>query len=168
MILPIITDPNPILHQEAEVITEITPAITGLIANMRETMKGAQGVGLAAPQVGTSISLSVIGYDDPEEPEYSIPHLVLINPRITWKSQKKVSIIEACLSIPDVEGPVIRPDRIRLKAKNEHFEPIELEAEGYVARVIQHEVDHLHGHLFTEYVPKKKLIKRTTPEYPRV
>ena len=168
MILPILTDPNPLLLQEAEQIAAVTPEITQLIADMRETMQGAQGVGLAAPQVGKSIALCVIGYEDKEDPEFSIPQMALINPRITWKSQKKVSLLEACLSIPDLEGPVIRPDRIRLKARDEHFEPVEIEAEGYLARIIQHEVDHLHGILFTTLVPKKKLARRTAPDYPRV
>lgn len=167
MILPIVIEPNKILHQESEQLIEVTPEIFQLIADMKETMKGAQGVGLAAPQVGKNISLIVIGHDDVEEPEYSIPFLTLINPRITWKSQRKVSIMEACLSIPNSEGPVLRPDRIRLKSRNERFELVELEVEGYLARIVQHEIDHLHGILFTSYVPKNKLVSRKAPDYPR-
>ena len=168
MILPIYIEPQPVLHQETTPITEITPEIKALAENMRETMHNAKGIGLAAPQIGQSLSMCVIEIDDPESEEPHFPFTVLINPRITWKSTKIVPFIEACLSIPGTEGKVMRPDRVRVKAKNLEGETFELEADGLLARVVQHEIDHLHGILFTKYVPKKGLVTRKAPEYPRI
>ncbi|MCC2631681.1 MAG: peptide deformylase [Patescibacteria group bacterium] len=167
MILPIYTEPNPILHQVAEPVAVFDEELQQLISDMRETMRNARGVGLAAPQVGKSISLCIIEQPD-EDPEYDIPLIVLINPRITWKSTRKVKMEEGCLSMPGLEGPVMRPDRIRVKAKDETGEPIEIEAEGYLARVIQHEIDHLNGILFTSYVEKKRLKQHPPLDYPRL
>ena len=167
MILPIHTDPNPILHHITEQVTVFDDELRQLISDMRETMKNARGVGIAAPQVGKSIALCVIEQRD-EDPEYDIPLIVLVNPRITWKSTRKVKMEEGCLSMPGLEGPVQRPDRIRVKAKDENGNPIELEADGYLARVIQHEVDHLNGILFTAYVDKKRLKQHPPLDYPRL
>lgn len=167
MVLPIYTEPSGVLHQEAEQVTDITPDIQQLVADMRQTMSNALGLGLAAPQVGKLISLCIVELNDPEMDE-QIPFQVFINPRITWKSEKQSFFNEACLSIPGVEGPVKRPDRVRVKAKNLKGQPIEVEAKGLFARVLQHEIDHLHGILFTEYVDKKKLIDRPLVEYPQI
>ncbi|MBU6389317.1 peptide deformylase [Patescibacteria group bacterium] len=168
MILPIYCEPNPVLHQETEPITEITDEIRELAANMRETMRKAQGIGLAAPQIGKLISLLVVEMDDPEDPEASFPYLALINPRVTWKSKRMVNIVEGCLSIPGKEGSVQRPDRVRVKAKNLDGDTVEIDTDGMLARVLQHEIDHLHGILFTEYIPKKQLKERKIVDYPRL
>jgi peptide deformylase len=158
--------PADVLQKQTATISEITPEIKKLAANMRETMHNAQGVGLAAPQVGQLISLCVVEYVD--EDGEGIPYMVLINPRITWKSPRQVSMEEACLSIPGVEGMVQRPQKVRVKALNLDGDTVEITADGLLARVLQHEIDHLHGKLFTDYVPKRKLQKRPLVDYPTV
>lgn len=167
MILPIFTDPHPVLNQKTAPIEETTPEIQQLVSNMRETMHNAKGVGLAAPQIGKSVALCVIELVD-DDPDVAIPFFALINPRVTWKSKKMVSMEEACLSILGIEGTVKRADRVRVKAKNPEGEPIEIEADGYFARVLQHEIDHLNGILFTSYLIKRQLKNREIIEYPRI
>jgi peptide deformylase len=167
MILPIVTTPNPVLLQPAKRIDAITPEISRLVADMRETMHNAQGLGLAAPQVNKSLALCILEYNDPDELD-TIPFTVLINPRITWKSARQESEEEACLSIPGVGGIVKRPREVRVKAEDLDGNTIEIEAKGLFARALQHEIDHLNGVLFTSYVPKSKLLNRETPDYPRV
>ena len=167
MILPIVTEPNPVLHQKTTEITEVTPEIITLAANMRETMHNAEGIGLAAPQIGQLVSMCVLEMQG-EKNEPGIPYTVLINPRITWKSTKQVKFVEACLSILGIEASVVRPEKVRVKARNLQFEHIEIEADGIFARALQHEIDHLNGVLFTSYVSKRQLEKREIIDYPRI
>lgn len=167
MILPIVTHPNPILTTPAAAIAEVTPEIRQLVADMRETMHNAKGLGLAAPQIGKSISLCVLEFEDPDGEE-TIPFTVLINPRITWHGFRQSVEEEACLSIPGVYGDVKRPTAIRVKAQNLEGEVVHIEATGLFSRALQHEIDHLNGKLFTSYVPKKKLGTRPAPDYPRI
>ncbi|MEI6477711.1 MAG: peptide deformylase [bacterium] len=166
MILPIYTDKHDILRQKTEPITEITPEIRQLAEDMRTTMHNAHGVGLAAPQVGKSVALTVIELVD-EDPDFSIPHLALINPRVTWTGKRKVPMEEGCLSIPGVEGIVYRPDKVRVKALDLDGNHVEIECAGLLARVLQHEIDHLNGILFTSYLTKKQLRTRPLTDYPR-
>lgn len=167
MILPIHIEPSPILHQKAEPIAEITPDIRRLASDMRETMLNARGMGLAAPQVGQGIQLIVLELVDADYPEESIPYMALVNPRITWHGTRKVPFNEACLSIPGVEGNVHRPDRVRVKARDLDGNEVEIQADGLLARILQHEIDHLNGILFTSYVPKKQLTVHDAAEYPK-
>jgi peptide deformylase len=168
MILPIYVDPNPILRTQASPITETTPELRQLVTDMRETMHKAIGIGLAAPQVGCNVALIVIELLNEEEPENDFPFTALLNPRITWHSKKQWDFSEACLSIPGVEGMVRRPEAVRVKAHGLEGSTIEIEANGLLARVLQHEIDHLHGKLFTDYVAKKKLISRPLVDYPQI
>jgi peptide deformylase len=167
MILPIVTHPNSILTTATSPISEITPEIKQLAADMRETMHNAKGLGLAAPQVGKSISMCILEFDDPDGDE-GFDYTVLINPRITWKGFRQETEEEACLSIPGYYGNVKRPVAIRVKALNLEGETIQLEATGLFSRALQHEIDHLNGKLFTSYVNKKKLGVRPAPDYPRI
>lgn len=167
MILPIYTTEHEVLHQKTTPVTEITPELRQLVADMRETMHNALGIGLAAPQIGQSISLCILEYSD-EESGNAFPFLVLFNPRVTWSSKRDIFIEEACLSIPGVAGPVSRPDRVRVKAMNLDGKEIEIEAKGLLGRAIQHEIDHLNGVVFTDLLKKKDLHQRETPDYPRV
>jgi len=167
MILPVVTEPNPILHTVCTPIAEVSKEIRQLAANMRETMHNAEGVGLAAPQVGRDIALCVIEMT-PDDDDPGIPYMALVNPRVTWKGGRVTSLDEGCLSIPGVQGPVRRPDRIRVKAQDLDGAEIQIEAKGFLARVLQHEIDHLNGILFTSYVPKKLLHPRQTPPYPTI
>lgn len=165
MILPIYTDKQPVLHQETAPITEITPEIRQLALDMRETLKGAVGIGLAAPQVGKSIALIVIEID---EEDGVVPFMPLVNPRITWKSPRQAEFIEACLSVPGFETTLKRPRKVRVKAQNLDGERVEIDADGLLARVLQHEIDHLHGILYTDLVPKKELKPRPLVQYPQL
>ena len=168
MILPIFIEPKDVLRQECALISDITPEIKQLAADMRETMHNAQGIGLAAPQIGKSLSLIVIEMVDKDDPEYSLPFLALVNPRITWTSSKQTDFMEACLSIPGVEGTIKRPERVRVKALSLEGETVIIEADDLLARVLQHEIDHLHGKLFTDYLNKKQLLPRRLVDYPQV
>lgn len=163
MILPILKAPNPILEKVALSIPVVTDEVVKLAADMRETMHNASGIGLAAPQVGHSLSLFVLESEDDD-----IPFTVFINPRITWKSVIKVSDSEGCLSLPGLYGPVRRPKEVRVKAQDLQGNTFEIRARGLLARSIQHEYDHLQGILFNAFVPKNKLSERVIPQYPMI
>lgn len=149
MILPIITEPNPILRQRAR---EIRPeeikssAIHKLISDMKETVHPAGGIGLAAPQVGLSLRLVVIA------PGNKL--LALINPEITKFSWRKETEEEGCLSVPGKFGLVKRSKVIEVKALDENGKVIKFRAKELFARVIQHEIDHLNGVLFIDKAKK--------------
>jgi peptide deformylase len=134
---------------------------------MRETMHNAQGIGLAAPQGGKSVALCIVEMED-EDQDDAIPFLAMANPRITWKGLRQVSMEEGCLSIPGLYGQVRRPQRIRVKYQDLTGAKQELEASGLFARVLQHEIDHLGGILFTSHTNKKKLQTREVKDYPRI
>ncbi|MBI3952377.1 MAG: peptide deformylase [Candidatus Doudnabacteria bacterium] len=153
MTLKIVTVPDPILTKKAEPVKKIDRTILKLANDMIETCKKANGVGLAAPQIGKSIRLCIINLE-----HLGLASFALINPKITKKSSKKIELEEGCLSIPGVYGIVKRPEKIKLRATNLQGEDNTLETDGLVARVIQHEIDHLDGILITS-----KIIKRTDP-----
>ncbi len=151
MTLPVIVEPNPILHKKAQ---SVDPAIIGeqkfkkLIKGLIETMYVKDGVGMAAPQINESVQLCVIHkQQNPLDPNKD---LILINP--TWE---KTSVFKAwdeegCLSVPGIYGKVKRYRKIRVKALDENGQPLNFTAEDFPARVIQHECDHLQGVLFIE------------------
>lgn len=139
---------HPVLRKRARPLdpAEIgTPRIQQLIDDLFETMHDSRGIGLAGPQVHESIRLFVAGVDDPDG---GMPPVVVINPEVTPVGSKVDEDWEGCLSIPDVRGRVPRADRIRLHALDRRGRPLALTADGYPARVIQHETDHLDGVLF--------------------
>ena len=143
--LKIITHPNPILRKKAKAIAvPVSGEIVNLAKEMFELMINSQGIGLAAPQVGISKRLVVIAHQN--EP------LILFNPRIVKKSLKKEINEEGCLSIPDVFGNVKRHQKITVKADLASGDKTTLQAGGLLARVIQHEVDHLDGILFIDKI----------------
>jgi len=127
-----------------------TPAMRELVADMFETMKHANGAGLAAPQIGVDLQLVIYGYDD--NPRYPnappVPRTVLINPVITPLGDEEVDGWEGCLSVPGLRGLVPRWERIRYTGFDERGHPIAREADGFHARVVQHECDHLIGRLY--------------------
>lgn len=163
MILPIYTYGNAVLRKETETIDQDYPNLKTLIEDMYDTMHNADGIGLAAPQIGRPIRLLVIDLaafkeDDPELGEFKV---TMINPEIIEKSEEEISMEEGCLSIPGIYENVIRPQKIRMKYFdadfNEHIEDFE----GYKARVVQHEYDHLEGNLFTDKISplRRQLLK---------
>ena len=127
-----------------------TPAMRELVADMFETMKHANGAGLAAPQIGVDLQLVIYGYDDnPRYPDAPpVPRTVLINPVITPLGDEEVDGWEGCLSVPGLRGLVPRWERIRYTGFDERGHPIAREADGFHARVVQHECDHLIGRLY--------------------
>jgi len=155
--LKIIKYEHPLLRQKARKVERIGPRERELIAAMADTMYDAPGCGLAAPQVGVLEQIFVADADFDRDDPNSERHLrVFINPVIVWESEEDEPMKEGCLSIPGIEGEVYRPKRIIVRARDENFEPFELEADEMLARVIQHETDHLHGILFIDRMAKFK------------
>ena len=159
-ILDIITVPDPILRRKARKVTEFGSDFQMLVSNMIETMRDAPGVGLAAPQVAISQRLVVIEYaededDENEEAPAAAKKLyVLVNPEIVEKSEEMVVGIEGCLSVPDLVGEVDRHEKITVKALNRRGQLVKIKAEGWMARIFQHEMDHLDGILYTDRTDK--------------
>ncbi len=135
---------DPVLGKRCKEVTEITPRIQELIDDMYETLYEAEGVGLAAPQVGVLKRIVVIDVTG-EDP------LLLINPKIMETSGEQEGY-EGCLSVPGKSGIVVRPNYVKVLAYNENLEPFELEGTELLARAICHELDHLDGHLYVEKV----------------
>lgn len=163
MILPIYTYGNAVLRKIAEPITKTYPNLDTLINNMFETMYHAEGVGLAAPQVGLPIRVIVIDLSPLKEdnPELGDFKVAMINPEMIEMSENEVNGEEGCLSVPGIHESVARSQNIKIKYLDVDFiEHIE-EYEGYKARVVQHEYDHLEGSLFTDKVSpiRRQLLK---------
>ena len=168
MILPIYIYPEPALREPADDVAEDSTELQALIDNMIETMHGAAGIGLAAPQVGRSIRLFVVDLSamatDLAEQGEVVPGepLVFINPEIVDESDDVVEYEEGCLSIPDIRDVVERPERVRMRYLDRQFEEQEVEVEGLLARVIQHEYDHLEGILFIDLLSpfRRRMLRR--------
>lgn len=165
-VLPIVTYNDPILTKETKPISENSEELQSLIDNMFETMYQASGVGIAAPQIGKSIQVFVMDADaitEEIEDEEDAGPIVLINPKIIKEDEEKVKLEEGCLSIPEVRDEISRPKSITVTYKDRDFNDQTLEASGWVARVIQHEYDHLQGVLFLDYLSafKRRLHKST-------
>ncbi len=159
MKLPIISYGDPILKRKGEAIEKDYPGLQQLIADMFETMYQANGVGLAAPQIGRSIRLFVIDgspYQD-EDPSLKEFKKAFINAQILEKGEAECSANEGCLSIPDIREDVNRPEEITIRYQDEQFKEHTETYCGAAARIIQHEYDHIEGKLFTDYLsPLKK------------
>lgn len=173
MILPIIAYGDPVLKKEAVEIDEKYPDLTALIENMFDTMYNAQGVGLAAPQIGLSIRLFIVDaspFAEKEEGEEEDPMAVglenfkkvFINPIIEQESGEEWGFTEGCLSIPKIREEVFRQEKVTLSYFDENWKLHEETFEGYAARIIQHEYDHIEGKLFTDRLSplKRKLLSK--------
>ena len=166
MILPIVLYGASVLREVAEPISPDYPELQTLIDNMFDTMHNAEGVGLAAPQIGLAIRLFVIDVspidkeDFPELDKYP-PTKVFINAEIVERSGELLNMDEGCLSLPQISERVPRHSKIRIKYLDENKQPHEDEFEGYYARVIQHEYDHIEGKVFTDNISplRKQLVK---------
>ncbi len=155
MILPIYIYGQPVLRKVAEDISTDDPDLKQLIADMYETLDASEGIGLAAPQIGKPIRLSVIDLDVLSEdlPEYKGFRHAFINPHIIeYDDTKTDSSEEGCLSLPAIHEKVTRPTRIRVQWIDEDFQPHDEWVEGYLARVMQHEFDHLDGKMFIDRI----------------
>ena len=142
---------SPILRQKSAPVKQLDDAVRRLVDDLFETMRTAKGVGLAANQIGFARRVAVvdIGEDDP-------PPLVLINPVIVERGDEKETAEEGCLSIPDIFGDVTRPARVVVEALDQEGRRSRVEAHGYKARAIQHEIDHLDGILFLDHLSAVK------------
>ncbi len=154
MILPIYLYGHPVLRKVAEDIDATYPNLEKLIADMFETMDNADGVGLAAPQVGLSIRLVVVNLSmlSDEMPEYKDFRRVYINAHIIETGDETEDMEEGCLSLPGLREKVKRPARIHVRYHDEHFNEHDEWVDGYLARVMQHEFDHLDGKVFVDRI----------------
>lgn len=163
MILPIYTYGQPVLRKVTEDIAADYPNLKELIANMFETMDHAEGVGLAAPQIGLPIRVVVVNLDvlSDDLPEYKGFRKVYINAHILEVSGEEESMEEGCLSLPGIHEAVKRGNKIHVQYMDENFEEHDEVVEGYLARVMQHEFDHLEGKMFIDHISplRKQMIK---------
>ncbi len=158
----IITPPNPILRRKAKKVTAYNAALKQLVEDMVETMRQAPGVGLAAPQVAVGLRVIVVEYAETREAEASEPPAEpakpklyrVINPEIVRASEEIVVGTEACLSLPGYTGDVPRRQAVTVKGFNLQGKPIKIKAEDWLARIFQHEIDHLDGVLFIDRATK--------------
>ncbi|MBX3049702.1 MAG: peptide deformylase [Anaerolineales bacterium] len=152
-LLPIVKYPNDILRRKAQDVTVFDDNLQQLIDDMFETMRNAPGVGLAAPQVNVPLRLTVIEYGEQEEDSdepIKLQQYVLINPEITRFSPETEVAAEGCLSMPGLVGDVERSLSVTVKAQNRRGQPVKLKAEGWLARIFQHEIDHLNGVMYVD------------------
>jgi peptide deformylase len=152
-LLPILTAPDPRLKQKAVAVEAVDAETVRLMDDMLETMYDAPGIGLAAPQVG--VLKRVIVVDIAREGEPPRP-MKLANPEILWASEDTKSYEEGCLSVPEQYDSVIRPDRVKVRYLDETNTRREIETDGLLAVVLQHEIDHLNGVLFVDYLSSLK------------
>lgn len=154
MILPIYTYGQPVLREETQTIDKNYSGIKELVSNMFDTMYNAEGVGLAAPQIGLSIRLLVIDADVVAQsyPECKDFKRVMINPEILERSDETISMEEGCLSFPGIHEKVTRATNIRVRYMDENFDEHEEAIEGFAARIVQHECEHLDGHVFIDNI----------------
>lgn len=170
MILPIVAYGDPVLRKKGVEITKDYPKLDTLLDNMFETMYGAFGVGLAAPQIGLAIRLFLVdtepfsedeSFTEEEQNQLKDFRRIFINAKILEEEGDEWAFNEGCLSIPDVREDVFRQPKIKVQYQDENFETHIEEFDGIIARVIQHEYDHIDGVLFTDKLSslKKRLIK---------
>lgn len=167
-ILPITIWGEPVLHRAAQPVTEFDAALRALVADMFETMEAAPGVGLAAPQIGLGLRLFVYDWTNPRDGRTirgvaANPELWL-SPVVPFDVQEldERAETEGCLSVPDEAYPLRRAHRVLLRAQDEHGEPYELEFEGWAARIMQHEFDHLDGVIYInrlDFMTHRKALK---------
>ena len=171
MLLPIIAYGHPVLKRKAEVINKDYPKLKELIENMFETMYNANGVGIAAPQIGLSIRLFIVdtspfsedeSLSDEDRSQLKSFKKVFINPEILDENGDEWSFEEGCLSIPNIRESVLRQKEIKIQYFDEKFNKHTTSFDGLLARVIQHEYDHIEGLLFTDKLSsfKKQLLKK--------
>ncbi|MFL5335554.1 MAG: peptide deformylase [Geminicoccaceae bacterium] len=157
-LLEILQAPHPVLKTKAKPVARVDDGLRRLAADMFETMYKAPGIGLAAPQVGVSERLIVLDVADGDERR----PMTLVNPEVVWRSSDRATAEEGCLSLPGHFADVTRPQQVKLSYLTEQGLERELEAEGLLARCVQHEIDHLDGILFVDHLTalKRNMILR--------
>ncbi len=166
-VLPIYTYGAQVLRKKAKPVAAVSDEIITLVMDMFETMRAANGIGLAATQVGSLDRVLVIDVSDLEETK-GVPPLTVINPEVIFR-EGAWTMEEGCLSIPDVRDDVERAERIVVRFKDAQFKTVEIEAGGILARVLLHEIDHLNGVLFIDHISaiRKKLHHKALKEIQR-
>ncbi len=155
-ILPIHVVPDPVLRQKSKRVRSIDESIHWLIDDMRETIHSAGGVGLAAPQLGTLLRVIVIGMPEEED-------IVLINPEIVRRKGERV-VDEGCLSIPGYIGQIKRAESVRVKGRDQNGKEIRIKASELLAQALEHEIDHLNGVLYIDYLDSMDKLRKIEPE----
>ncbi len=151
----LVTLPDPILREVSKPVEQVDTALQELADDMLETMYHAKGIGLAAIQIGIPLRMLVIDVSGNAEDTQKKP-LVIINPEILWLSDERNVYKEGCLSIPDYFAEVERPKRLRVRYQNREGKQKEIEADDLLATCLQHEIDHLDGRLFIDYISRIK------------
>lgn len=155
-VLPIRTAGDPVLRQRARRVGAIDSSIQRLIDDMIDTMRNASGAGLAAPQVGQPLRVIVAWVPEAEEP------IVLINPEVVKRSGES-EVVEGCLSIPGYRGDIKRSLSVTVKGRNRQGKQVRIKAQGLLAQVLQHEIDHLNGVLYIDHVAEEDKLYRIEP-----
>ena len=160
-VLPILKYPDPVLCRKAKRVSRIDESLNRLIDDMIETMYQASGAGLAAPQVGVSLKIAVIGLPNEDV-------IVLVNPEVVKKSGERV-VIEGCLSVPGYRGEIKRAEKVTVKALDRNSKAFRIKADDLLAEVLEHEIDHLNGILYIDHLEstdklEKIEIDEDTPE----
>jgi peptide deformylase len=162
----IVTLPDAVLRRKAKPVTRFDGELQSLVDDMIETMRAAPGVGLAAPQVGVSECLIVVEYVEDEETEDAPKKLyVMVNPEIKKCSEMRETGIEGCLSVPGWQGEVERALEVTVKGLTRRGQPMKVKAKGWMARIFQHEIDHLNGVVFTDLATK---VWKPEPDKPQL
>jgi peptide deformylase len=159
----IITLPDPVLRRKARPVTRFDSDLQNLIEDMIETMRDAPGVGLAAPQVGVSDRVIVVEYGDDDDESVPKKLFVMVNPEIKVTSPETEEGIEGCLSVPGWQGEVERALAVTVIGQTRRGQPMKVKATGWLARIFQHEIDHINGVVFTDRATK---IWKPQPEQP--
>ena len=150
----IVSIPNPVLRRKARKVTDFGPQLQTLIDDMVETMRAAPGVGLAAPQVAEPLQVIVVEYGDDDDEDAPLKLFTVVNPQLTRASREMVEGTEGCLSVPGIVGEVERHAAVTVKGQNRRGQPVTIKAKDWLARIFQHEIDHLEGVLFTDLTDK--------------
>lgn len=150
----IVTNPAPVLRQKARKVTDFGADLQKLIDDMVETMRAAPGVGLAAPQVDIPLRVIVVEFGDEENEDAPAKLYSLVNPEVIRTSSESETGTEGCLSIPGFVGDVDRPVAVTVKGMNRNGKPMRVKAKGWLARIFQHEIDHVNGVLFIDRAEK--------------
>jgi peptide deformylase len=158
-VLDIVKVPEKVLKRKAQPVTDFGPELQQLIDDMVETMRDAPGVGLAGPQVNQSMRVIVVEFGDEEDEEVPPKLYTLVNPEISRMSKETVLGMEGCLSIPELVGDVERAEAVTIKAQTRHGQVTKIKATGWLARIFQHEIDHINGVLFTDRADLDKIYR---------
>ncbi|HIE25487.1 MAG TPA: peptide deformylase [Anaerolineales bacterium] len=146
----VITVPNDVLRQKAHKVKNFDKDLSIIIDDMIETLRDAPGVGLAAPQVGILQQIIIVEFGDEDDPEVPAKLYAVVNPKITYASEEKVLGTEGCLSVPGILGDVERSLSIIVQGQNRKGKKVKYKLNGWIARIFQHEINHLEGIIFTD------------------